>query len=344
MLQSDRRAQLLSDIAAAAIPDTVDLWPALNERLSATRRFQGRRLNRPFVGAIGAAAALVTLLALASLPFWNTTEAVSAETILDRAETAASDGAAAVSTYHLVMSRGSKEGGSTRSEIWFAGADRQRTIQQALGANGAVLSRQDVVFNGSETWLENTDNGVTRVVHTIGTTWTRPAESPSAQQSLADLMKSIGSKTCMSARLEQTQATVAGQDTYVVLARPSVVGCDPASSAAAVGPSPGPSGERMRVNGQPAGGQLTRANELTAWIDKRSFLPLKMEVRDAHGTLVDRSEVSRVEYNVALPDSTFAYTPPPGVSVRTFNGGDGADVKRALAGEMEQRVPRGKAP
>jgi hypothetical protein len=231
------------------------------------------------------------------------------------------------------MTRTSNDGGNTTSEIWFGGADRQRTTQQVVGANGAIASRQEVVFNGSDTWLAITDNGVTRVVHTVGTTWTRPAETPSDQANLADVLRSISSKTCMSARLEQTRSSVAGQDTYVVVAALSGQGCEPSSSAAGVGPSPEPSAERMRVNGQPAGGLLTRASALTVWIDKRSFLPLRMEVRNAQGAVVDRSEVSRIEYNVALPDSTFDYTPPPGVSVRTFTGGNGADVKRALAGE-----------
>jgi hypothetical protein len=45
-----------------------------------------------------------------------------------------------------------------------------------------------------------------------------------------------------------------------------------------------------------------------------------------------RSEVTSVQYNVAIADSMFTYAPPAGVSVATFHGGDGADVKRALSG------------
>jgi outer membrane lipoprotein-sorting protein len=59
------------------------------------------------------------------------------------------------------------------------------------------------------------------------------------------------------------------------------------------------------VNGQPADGLVAQPNELTVWIDKPSFLPLKMEVRDAAGVVVDRSEVSRVEYNASMPEATF---------------------------------------
>ena len=57
-------------------------------------------------------------------------------------------------------------------------------------------------------------------------------------------------------------------------------------------------------------------------------------VRDQSGAVLDRSEVTALEYNVSIPESTFTYTPPPGPTVSNFTGGTGADVKRALfAGE-----------
>jgi outer membrane lipoprotein-sorting protein len=280
------------------------------------------------------------------VPFWSPADVVSAETILDRAETAASSGAATVSTYHLLMTRTSRDGGTTLSEIWFAGADRQRTIQQTVAPTGTVLSRQDVVFNGADTWIEDTENGATRVIHTVGTTWTRPAESPSGQPDIAALLRTFGDKTCMAARLEQTRATVAGQETYVINAKPAALGCASISTAAISQASPGPaqSQPRVRVNGQPAGSVVEGPNEMTVWVDKRSFLPLKMEIRDGHGVVVDQSEVTRVEYNVGMPEATFAYTPQAGVPVATFTGGDGADVKRAMASNSRTPTPPRKSP
>jgi hypothetical protein len=68
-----------------------------------------------------------------------------------------------------------------------------------------------------------------------------------------------------------------------------------------------------------------------------------MQVRDAAGTVLERSEVSRVDYNVAIPEATFAYTPPAGVPVSTFTGGTGADVKRALF-SGEPKPTSSKAP
>jgi outer membrane lipoprotein-sorting protein len=344
MLNIQQRSRVLHDLADRAVPDTIDLWPALNARLTPRRRADARRTPR-WVALIAAAAMVVAIIALGVVPWWSAPEAVSAETILDRAETAASTGTTAVSTYHLLMTRVTGDAGTTTSEVWFGGPDRQRTIQQVTGPNGASVSRQDVVFNGPETWIEDTQNGVTRVIHTTGTTWTKPADAPAADPNLPDLLRGFGDKTCMAVRLEQAEASVAGQATYVIVAAPKLAGCAP-SAAAAVEASPGPAGAqpRIRVNGQPAGGVAPRPTQLTVWVDKRSFLPLRMEVRDAQGVVVDRSEVTRVEYNVSIADATFAYTPPPGVAVATFNGGNGADVKRLLASDPAGRTPPGKAP
>ena len=84
-----------------------------------------------------------------------------------------------------------------------------------------------------------------------------------------------------------------------------------------------------RIEGQQA---LVRV-----WVDTHSYLPLRIEVHDANGTLLDRSEVSHIDYNLPLDAQTFTYTPPPGVSVATFHGGDGAQVKRSLAGAPDAK-------
>jgi MucB/RseB N-terminal domain len=75
------------------------------------------------------------------------------------------------------------------------------------------------------------------------------------------------------------------------------------------------------------------------WVDKQSFLPLQTEVQEASGAVVERSEVTRLEYNLSVPDATFHYTPPAGVQISAFNGGTGADVKRALSAEWNTKVP-----
>jgi outer membrane lipoprotein-sorting protein len=274
------------------------------------------------------ALAVVAGIALGVVPSLTGPEAVSAETILDRAEFAGSAASTTVSTYHLLMMHVGKDAGSTTSEVWFDGPDRQRTIQHMIGANGAVVTRQDVVFNGPDTWIEDNQDGATRVIHTTGTTWTRPADSPWSSADVSELLKRYGDKTCMNVQLEQTEPTVAGRSTYVIVAAPRMLGCDP----------------RIRVNAQAQGSMLSAPAQLTVWVDKDSFLPLRMEVRDGRGSIVDQPEVTSVGYNLSIPAERFTYTPPAGVSVANFTGGDGADVKRALATDGQKQTPPGKAP
>src|SRR5690349_11779490 len=77
-----------------------------------------------------------------------------------------------------------------------------------LERNGTVDRRS---CSWADTWIENNENGIRGVIHTIGTTWTQPAESPSEHPSMAALLRAFGDKTCMAARLEQTHAIVACQ-------------------------------------------------------------------------------------------------------------------------------------
>jgi outer membrane lipoprotein-sorting protein len=345
MLNIEQRSQALHELAEQAIPDSIDLWPNVRGQLPRPVRINGPHFAGRWVAAAAMVTGLVAALAFGALPWWSAPDAVSAETILDRAEVAASMGATTVSTYHLSMTRAIKDAGTSVSEVWYGGPDRQRTVQQMTGASGVVLSRLDVVFNGPETWIETAENGNTRVIHTTGTTWTRPADAPSSDTNPLDALQSYGDKACMGVRLEQSEASVAGQPTYVIVATPRPVGCGP-SAGPSVEASPGPSGSQqgIRVNGQPRDGLLTQPARVTIWVDKRSFLPLKTEVRDSNGVVLDRSEVTSVEYNVTMADATFQYTPRAGVSVTSFVGGDGADVKRALLSGEKSPTPPRKSP
>jgi outer membrane lipoprotein-sorting protein len=91
--------------------------------------------------------------------------------------------------------------------------------------------------------------------------------------------------------------------------------------------------------GTPDGGAGSVTN-MQVWVDKHTFLPLKTEVRDGTGAVLDRSEVTSVQYGVAIPDSTFQYSPPAGAQISTFTGGSGADVKRALYSGSENPNPK----
>ena len=339
MLHIDERSRVLDQLAEQAVPDTIDLWPAVRERLMLPQR-TAQHMRRWTVALIAAAAVLVAAVLVGGLPWDGGPQAVNAETILDRAQSAVASGATAVNTYHLLITRTARDTDTSTSEIWFGGPDRQRTIQHMIGPNGAVVSSQDVVFRGQETWIETTDNGNTRVIHTTGTTWTRPADDPSVNANLLDAIQHFGDRSCMATQLEPTEASVAGQPAYVIGATPKGLDCGPASIPG-VEASPGPAGDQpgIRVNGQPRGGLVLRPAQMTIWVDKRSFLPLRIDARDTAGVVVDRTEATSVEYNVSIADTTFEYAPRAGVAVATFTGGTGADVKRALAGSAASDSP-----
>ncbi|MBV9898382.1 MAG: outer membrane lipoprotein-sorting protein [Chloroflexi bacterium] len=281
--QLDKTA-ILERIAAEAVSDRVDLWPAIHARV-AHNRASTRRWLLPSVAA-AAIAAIVGVTAALQLVG---TDSVSAQTILDRASREAA--AAAVSSYHLRLVRG-----QDTTDLWYGGPDKQRSTQHSADGSG-----QDIVFNGPDTWIASTDKGQTTVIHTIGTEWNKPAEAPTPQGGLADLLKRYAQKDCAISRLEPQDGTVAGHTTYVVGVTPRTPTC--------------------------------QMNQLRIWVDKQTFLPLRTEVRDQSGNLIEQTQATVVDYNVAISDSTFAYTPPAGVQVRTFNGGTGAEVKRAMFGD-----------
>lgn len=311
-MNDQQRINVLERIAEDAVPADVDLWPSV--------RMRGQRSTRARL-AVAAAALLAVMIGISFVPGLLGTNAFSAETILDRASTSATS-PTAVRTYHIVTQRSGDQ--TITSEVWFGGADRQRALERVTAANGAVVRTQDVVFNGAETWVAITENGQTRAVHTIGTTWTKPAEDPAALTSIADLMSRFGQKSCVAVSLESSNGVVAGQATYVVAIAPQKNTCEEVVEEVV--------GTRV-LPGREALSQM----QVRLWIDKQSFLPLKMEMRDGAGVVRSRSEATSVEYNVAIPESTFAYNPPAGVVVSTFNGGEAVDVKKAFADQAETK-------
>src|SRR5262245_8495751 len=111
---------------------------------------------------------------------------------------------AAVRAYHMRVVRqtfGEKAPNVTiTAELWFAGAGRRRSTEQERDAAGAVVSSQDVLFDGPETWIANRDPRQRFVVHTTGTTWTQPVQDANRSASLADALARYSSATTRSGR------------------------------------------------------------------------------------------------------------------------------------------------
>jgi outer membrane lipoprotein-sorting protein len=335
-MNEHRKTSLMNQIAEQAVSDTLDLWPEIQARVGVKT---GRRpadatstaaggiwTRRPLIG-LATVAVLVLVVGVTS-PQWNHPDAASAQAILDRAQATASGAPLAVTTYHLRMTRQvpGKENATITTEVWFAGSTRQRSESEVKAPNGTTLSTNGVIFDGSQTWIHQVENGQTRVIHTVGTTWNSPVDDPSKQTSLADVLTRYGNdKQCQDAR-QQGEATVANWPTYVIVVTPRSANCG--SDAGPNAKSPAAAVKRVEM--AQSGATDTSVGQMTVWVDEQSFLPLRTEVRNPAGTVLDESQVTDLQYNVAIPDATFTYTPPAGVSVYNFTGGDGAQVKEAI--------------
>jgi hypothetical protein len=333
-MNEPNQASLLAKIAEHAVPNDLNLWPAIQSQLSANRasmatkpsQLTGVRLlrRRPLLAL--ASAAVVALAVGVTVPPWNHPEAASAQEILDRAEATANGAVAPVTSYRLNLTRHIVAKGNTtiESQVWFDGSDRQRSDDVIRDASGAVVSSSSAIFNGSQTWLATTADGKTTVVHTTGTTWTRPVDAPTQPASLASVLRSYAdSKGCVRAD-KAGETTVAGRPTYEIALTFQAAGCPapgtslPKPKAAGGGSAPNPDASDNSVA------------TMTVWVDRENFLPLETVVRNPAGAVLDESIASNVQYNVAIPAATFRYTPPAGATVHEFTGGNGADVKRQL--------------
>jgi len=96
------------------------------------------------------------------------------------------------------------------------------------------------------------------------------------------------------------EATVAGRAAYVI----------------DLGPYLCPSSFTIYKDGTRVPGPITPPEQQgrhTMWIDKETFFYLKSENYNPDGTLMSRQEVTEIAYNITIPDSVFAYSPPPDV-------------------------------
>ncbi|GEM_PF-6539790 len=109
--------------------------------------------------------------------------------------------------------------------------------------------------------------------------------------SLVGFMKAVSMKLCGTPQ-QQGSETIAGRDAYKIVIVPDANGCPDGRGAPPVG-------------------------RTIFWLDKQTYMQLKWEQYAPEGTLQARYEVTSLQYDVPIPDSTFTYTPPPGATVLT---------------------------
>ena len=347
----------------AQLPAAARRWHRPVIHLRPLRRWQT-------VVGLATAAALVLALVGAAFTWFGPSQPVSAQAILDQAQqTAAQDAApSGVTSYHLTATQTSPvklaRGGTITRETWYAGSDRQRTDTQVTGKDGSgtVVSSSGTINNGAEMWIYSTDeNGQTRVVHTTGTQLSGPSDTdPSQGGSVADLIAQYNQsdKECQTAT-QQGQSTVAGRAVYVIVLTPKQNGCGGKSpdatsqakeaTAIAMNGTGAANQSAMQTKVASNAGQGTSKGsepvsgkgfgQMTVWVDTQTFLPLKGETKATDGTVLDQYEVTSITYNVQIPDSTFAYTPPANATVYTSNNLPAQDVKATIGAADKKGTP-----
>jgi outer membrane lipoprotein-sorting protein len=303
-------------------------------------RSMGRSLvRRRWPLGLGAAGA-VLVLGVAVSPRLSRPEPVSAEALLARAQAAGE--AATARSYHLqaTLTRGTGSGaGTTAIEEWVAGKVRTRRQTTQRDAGGAVVAEAGSFSDGSTSWSYTVAQGQTRVIRwdltaqggsapnppperaqaaadaekrkiataqaaAGGTPATPGTPAPASRSAppppgtpapgpeggrLSGLLADLGTKVCGPARL-LGEATVAGRTAYAIEVVPAPGGCSDGRG--------GPPFSRLAL-----------------WLDKETLLELRAEQYGPGGGLDSRYEVTRLEMGVAIPESTFVYSPPPGAAV-----------------------------
>ncbi|MEX0682021.1 MAG: hypothetical protein WD904_04995 [Dehalococcoidia bacterium] len=298
----------LTDLFAATVPDLKFERPAM-----APSRAE-RRISFRLAGlAAGIVAVAVAAAVITPGLFGGGTQAVDAAEILARASAVTenhtlADGA----SYHLVAEIRAAGDVST-SETWYGADDRYRTEQRSsAGSEPSFVIGQ--VVNGADTWLYLGVDDAVNAVHgdssALGLAGVNLlGMSLSDQSSLADILDEYTTGSCQSAEQQGAEA-IAGRSAYVIVVTPDPANC--------------PEGE-MRLKTESLTG-----SSVTLWVDQETFVTLGIEQTDVDGVAAFTYAVTEVQVGADLPESTFTYEAPVGVTIQETT--DISDAKDKLSG------------
>jgi len=300
---------------------------------AARRRSPAIPLARSAVGnrrrgiwqSAGARLVLVAALLLAVIGIAraaNRSQPVAAQDILQRA-VVASQGrpVAGVRSFSLhwestdqeIMPDGRVRPTTTSVDQWGAAPNRWYTVQHGQRADGTGESWDEgVVSDGNNLWSYRTDRGSTTAYVgalpagvmvpmpriPIGIPWDGTQTAAGMAQLRAALAR------CYQPQREGT-ATIAGRLAYVL---------DLGTTACSPGVTLDASGTITPLPSEPPALQ----GRTLLWIDTETFFLLQSEHTAPDGTLQWRNTVTRISYNIPIPDDRFAYAPPLGAAVTDF--------------------------
>jgi hypothetical protein len=310
------------------------------------------RLPRRSLLGLAAATALALTAASLSLPLVGTSE-VSAREILEKAQASSENPVlAGVKSFHLTAKmwhagdpKGLASGAQAdthpgprelTTEQWFVAPDRMRTETRTQDANGKpVLS--GFIMNGGDAKQYSTTGAADVFMISFF------AAPVGAKPGLGPQTAAIGSGpppgtpgtsatgAAGSVHVDRREVTD-GKDSTVVFAvrkgeaKPGEEPHEVVFTSENC-PEPRRTGEGT-VAGRavfvvendfstcmPANAPDEIRGKHVRWVDQKTYLPLKMESYDNKGALMDRYEVTSIEYDLSIPEKTFTEI-PDGTSVR----------------------------
>jgi len=258
-------------------------------------------------------AAALALIILATCAAWWTQrpQSVSAQAILQEASALSPTNlsSAYVQSFHvkressdsITLPNGQRDTATYSAEWWVSLPNHWRTELRAhttLGSGVATSAGSD----GVAEWSYQTQGGMTAArigALPVGTTVPLPLVILPAGNAQPGTQVDYGK--CYHAKLTG-EATILGRSVYVLDLGPNL--CAQALP-------PNPNGTAISAPRGPA----VQGGRTLVWIDKQTFFALKQESYGADGTLESRDEVTEIEYNTAIPDRTFTFSPQQGDSV-----------------------------
>jgi outer membrane lipoprotein-sorting protein len=320
-------------------------------RFGSTRRQVRRpapgiaRLPRRSLLGLAAASALALTAASLSLPLVGTPE-VSAREILEKVQANSENpGLAGVKSFHLtakIWSAGGPKGlvpagqagpRELTTEQWFVAPDRMRTETRSQDANGKPVV-SGFLMNGSEAKQYSTTGAADVFMISFFAAPVGGKAVPGPQTAGAGVTSPTGSPVAGTAvQVDRREVADGTKSTVVFAVRKSDGEAKPGEEQKDViimgenCPEPKRTGEAT-VAGRavfvvendfsaclPANAPDEVRGKHVRWVDQKTYLPLKMESYDVKGALMDRYEVTSIEYDVAIPEKTFTDL-PAGTSVR----------------------------
>lgn len=305
------------------------------------------RLPRRSLVGLAAATALALAAGSLALPLVGTPE-VSAREILEKVQANSENpGLAGVKSFHLTAKiwnnggpAGIKRDGPREmvTEQWFVAPDRMRTESRTVDANGKPVVSGFMV-NGTQA-KQYATTGATDVfmlsffAAPVSGRAVAASQSVSATSSAPPSAGGVASPpsgkptTVAGTRVERHESGDGKESSVVFIvrkpdgdAKPGEEGKEDIVIMGQNCPEPKRTGEGT-VAGRavfvvendfsaclPADAPDEMRGRHVRWVDQKTYLPLKMESYDNKGTLVDRYEVTSIEYDVAIPEMTFTDLP-----------------------------------